>query len=124
MPVTVEELIDINEQDYRDINKSYQQAVAKTVSAVQDLRPTFEEFWAEIALAKKHLYGARFNSRLIGWVIISHTATDWNLELLCVGLPNQGRGVGQRLLEVLAKQAATASCQLLTDKPILYFEKN
>ncbi|MCX4027200.1 acetyl-CoA sensor PanZ family protein [Endozoicomonas sp. SM1973] len=124
MPVTVEVLTNISEQDYQDIDKSYQQIVASTLISTSDLPSTFEQFWLGIDKAVFNLYGARFNSRLIGWVLISHAVIEWNVELLCVGLPNQGRGVGERILQVLTKQAAKAGCQLLTDKPIIYFEKH
>lgn len=123
MPVTVEVLTNSNEQDYQDIASSYQQRVANAESSTLGLPSTYKQFCSEIDQPANRLYGARFNGRLIGWALVSQiTETKWKLEVLCVGLPNQGRGVGQRLLNVIAEQATAEACQLIETKPIAYFD--
>ncbi|MDE1462447.1 acetyl-CoA sensor PanZ family protein [Spartinivicinus poritis] len=128
MPVTVEVLTNIIDQgyinqNYQDIAKSYQQAVVD--SSMVDMPPEFEQFWSKWdGQATPCFYAAYFNRRIIGWAIVNKVDKSWVLEALCVGLPNHGRGVGERILQVLTKQAAEAGCQLLVDKPAIYFEKD
>ncbi|WP_163831058.1 acetyl-CoA sensor PanZ family protein [Spartinivicinus ruber] len=124
MPVTVEVLTNINDQDYQDIAKSYQQWLTNSHSSTVEPLPSLEQFWTQwCEQSASRLYVARFNGRVIGWALVNQS-TAWKLVALCICMPNQGRGVGQRVIQVLTEQAAEAVRQLVVDQPIIYFEKS
>ncbi len=102
MPVIVESLVTLSSDDQVDLIKIYQDAPLWLTSGV----PAQE--WLEQCMADSHvhIFGARFNDRLLAAALVTSSPTDasqWTLTWLTVRKVTRDRGVGQRLVEEIQR---------------------
>ncbi len=112
MPVLIETLTQPGPQDRADLARIYAEAPAALLapwSRADDL--------LEAGLAGQTLLAARFNGRLLGAALLLQQPEGWRLAHLCVRALTRRRGVGRRLAECAARQAAAAGQPLSLQAP-------
>jgi len=102
MPILLEVLpTQPTPSDLNDLQKIYQDApdgllpescnIEDIAALLTTLRPD----------ASTQLYGARFNDRLLGAVVVKETTHALTISYLCVRKVTRNRGVGKRIMDVL-----------------------
>ncbi len=122
MPVIVESLVTLSPDDQVDLLKIYQDAPLWLTDG------TPAEQWLEQTMANSHvhIFGARFNDRLLAAALVTSAIDDpnqWTLTWLTVRKVTRDRGVGQRLVEEIQRIAnerhAVLTLPEFTDAAIL-----
>ncbi len=115
MPVTVEEICQPSGQDLEDLQKIYEDAPSwmledwKSVSHSQAIQALIESTNNN---PEQCLFAARFNTRLLGAVLVDKQDDYWLLHRLCVRNLTRSRGVGGRLIEQAVARAKESGKQI------------
>ncbi len=113
MPTYIEHFDTLNPEDHQDMVKIHTDAPEWLQTPAQ------AEQWITSALSTTglHLYGARFNDRLLGAAIIDQSQEGlWQLKWLSVRTVTRDRGVGRRMVAELTRFANEQNCALKADK--------
>lgn len=111
MPVTIEEISLLSDQDRQDLQKIYSDAPSWLLEGLPGAsRSQVIAGLLTAAASPDHhwrLFAARFNSRLLAALVVAEAGDSWQIQRLCVRQLTRGRGVGRRLLtEVVARGRA------------------
>ncbi len=108
MPVTIEAIHQPSGQDLEDLQRIYEDAPHWMLEdwqspdhaiAIKGLLESVEKS------SSRQLFAARFNSRLLGAVLVDEENDAWLLHRLCVRNLTRNRGVGSRLLGQVVEMA-------------------
>ncbi|GLZ84942.1 hypothetical protein Pres01_09930 [Metapseudomonas resinovorans] len=117
MPVIVETLNSLSEQDRGDLAKIYADApdwlLAPYASAAE---------LVTCGLAEGQLVVGRFNDRLLGAALLLRGEPHWRLSHLCVRKVTRRRGVARRLIEESARLARESGRSLHLAAPLDHLE--
>ena len=112
MPVTVEEISLPSGQDLVDLQKIYEDAPDWMLEhwqssthecAIQSLLSSVSENHRASTFMR-----LGFNSRLLAAILVDKSSNSWLLHRLCVRNMTRSRGVGGRLLQLVAEKAKTS----------------
>ncbi len=106
MPILLEVLpAQPTASDLNDLQKIYQDAPDGLLPESCDINDITALLTTLRPDANTQLYGARFNDRLLGAVVIKETTHALTSNYLCVRKVTRNRGVGRRIMNVLHQLA-------------------
>ncbi|MGY0218399.1 acetyl-CoA sensor PanZ family protein [Endozoicomonadaceae bacterium StTr2] len=114
MPVTMEEVSKPQGQDSEDLVKIYRDAPDWMLGSPEETdREDAVRRMLDITTSTRRIFAARFNDRLLGALMIDvQDDGSWLLHSLCVRKMTRERGVGSRLLKLVAAKAEADTVDL------------
>ena len=117
MPIVVEHLEQVTQQDQQDLQKIYRDAPAWLFEPFSDATQLIAR-----CLEEGSLIAARFNDRLLGAARLQRHQNAWRLSHLCVRNITRRRGVAERLVSEARRMAQQDNAELRLQAPAGHLE--